>query len=178
MLCEGSVGTRVEFLDSHPYDLAVGGCPADVVGSDGRSLTEPSRRDAFIRTSPERLTLSYYRSGEFFPVSSWLYLYRRLAFEEVGMFREDLKIAYDCEFHYRLLERTEIDVLHIPIVKRRLHGKNMSLTTTDARSLSLTAATIREVARINERFGIPLTDFVPWEKTLADLRMPRETQKQ
>src|SRR5262249_3185317 len=156
-LAPGALQSRLDFLSQHPDELAVTSLPARLIDDSGKTLAEFDRITQFYKNFPDRLTLDFYRQGNFFPVFYLLKIFRKEVFDLIGLFSPEFTAA-DADFHFRLLQKTPIPVLRLPAVIRRLHKNNDSLIL-DNGNLRLAPKIIRDMHRINQKFGIPNTDM-------------------
>jgi len=163
LLAPGGLAPRLDFLDRNPDAWAVGGLPRALIDERGERIAEVFERMAARLSFPFRLTLESYRKGGFFPVVCPLYLYRREVFDRLGFYDEDPRIVTDCDFHFRLLEKTSIPVLREPIYDRRLHGANLSLVGSRAAALEFRPDVLRSIREVNRRHGMEPAEIVPWE---------------
>jgi len=153
---------RLAWVREHPSAEILAGRPAGIIGPEGeprddlRHVLQPGY------TPPAVITLDLYRSGRFYPVNQWLYLFRRDVFESVGLFDPATRGAYDCEFLFRVLERYSIPLVFEPVVLRRLHARNLSVDTSSPEP-RLAAKTIADCERIYRRHGVPITGWGVWE---------------
>ena len=163
LLAPGGLSPRLEFLESHPGALAVGGLPSALIDERGARRAEVFERMKAKLGFPLVLTREFYRAGNFFPVSCSLYLYRREAFERAGLYDEALSAAEDCDFHFRLLGLTGIAVLAVPVFERRLHSLNLSLAGVRPRELSFRPQILEAIRQVNRRHGMNPAEIAPWE---------------
>jgi glycosyltransferase involved in cell wall biosynthesis len=163
LMSPGALLTRLNYLSSHPQESAVGGLPSRLVDQGGQVVAEVFTRMADKYAYPFRLSESLYRSGNFFPVSCSLYIYRREIFDQIGFFDETLPVAPDCDFHFRLLKNTEVPILKIPVFDRRIHETNLSLAGTSDETLSFRPEIIAMLRHLNLRYGFDADEIKPWE---------------
>ena len=163
LLSPGGLSPRLEFLESDPGALAAGGLPSALIDERGERRAEVFERMKAKLSFPLALTREFYRAGNFFPVSCSLYLYRREAFERVGLYDEALAAAPDCDFHFRLLGSTGIAVLAVPVFERRLHSSNLSLAGARPRELSFRPEILEAIRQVNRRHGMSPAEISPWE---------------
>ena len=163
LLVPGGLAARRDYLSNNLSCGSVGGLPSALIDGHGALLAEvfPRMRDGL--SFPFRLTLEFYRSGGFFPVSCSLYLYRRETFERVGLYDETLAAAPDCDFHFRLLGSDAIPVLDVPIFARRLHAENVSLSVSRPRDASFRPDVLEAIRTVNRRHGMTPAEIRPWE---------------
>lgn len=162
VMAPDAVAPRHAYLTSHPEELAAGGLPSRLIDEEGRVAGEVFARMASKYAFPLRLDAEFYRSGKFFPVSCSLYVYRRAAFDRVGLYDETLPAAPDCDFHFRLLAAAGVLVLPVPVFDRRIHGSNLSLT--GAKAPAFRPEIESAVRVINRRHGFDPKDITPWER--------------
>jgi len=163
ILVPGALSSRLQYLTTHPREGAVGGLPSKIIDERGIVAAEVFERMAAKYVFPFQLSDTFYRRGNFFPVSCSLYLYRREVFDRVGTYDESLPVAPDCDFHFRLLKNIEIPILKIPVFERRIHGSNLSLVGADRKTLLFRPEIIETVRAINNRYGFDPEDITPWE---------------
>jgi glycosyltransferase involved in cell wall biosynthesis len=163
LLVPGGLRWRLEWVRRHPAVEIVAGRPAGIIGPDGEPRDDLRHVLDPRYTPPSVITLDFYRSGRFYPVNQWLYLFRRDVFDQVGLFDPGTRAAYDCELLFRVLSRYEIPLVFDPLVLRRLHGGNLTVSG----GAVLTATTIAECERIFARHGVPVTGWALWEHGLA-----------
>jgi glycosyltransferase involved in cell wall biosynthesis len=140
------------WLAEHPDREVVGGLPAGVIDGAGAVLKRFP-----IEASPDpvvrRLDLDLYRSGRFFPVNVWLYLFRRSFFDRVGTFDASIRFSDDADLILRALVEGPIPILDVPMAWRRVHANNLSLASDDG-GPALKPECIDELKRIYERHGV------------------------
>lgn len=163
LLTPSGLAPRAEYLRAHPEAWGVGGLPASLIGQKGAKLADVFEPMKAKLEFPLTLTLARYRSGAFFPVQCCLYLYRRETFARVGPYTELPGALEDCDFHYRLLEKTSMPVLPVPVFERRMHASNLSMAGARPGDFSFKAKTLDEIRRVNDRHGLPTNDISPWE---------------
>ncbi len=163
LLTAGGLAPRVAYLETHAEAWAVGGLPSTLIGERGEKLAEVHERMKAKFVFPLALTREFYRSGGFFPVQCTLYLYRRETFERVGLYDEERGAPEDCDFHFRLLERTDVPVLPVPVYERRLHAANLSMAGARPREFSFKPELLDAIRRVNERHGMKPDAITPWE---------------
>ena len=163
VLVPGALSSRLDYLSSCPEESAVGGLPSRLIDDQGQTVAAVFGRMSAKYSFPFRLNASFYRAGNFFPVSCSLYVYRREVFDRVGFYDETLPVAPDCDFHFRLLKSVDIPVLKVPVFDRRIHGGNLSLTGAGTKSLSFRPETLEAVHAINRRHGLDPKEITPWE---------------
>jgi len=162
VMAPGAFAPRLAYLASRPEELAAGGLPSRLIDEQGGVAGEVFERMAAKHSFPFRLDREFYRSGLFFPVSCSLYVYRREAFDRVGLYDETLAAAPDCDFHFRLLEAASVPVLAVPVFDRRIHGGNLSLTGANAPAFR--PEILSAVRAINRRHGFEPKVITPWEQ--------------
>lgn len=163
VLAPGALAARLDYLSSHAGECAVGGLASRLIDERGAVAAEVFDRMAAKHTFPFRLTDAFYRSGNFFPVSCSLYLYRRDVFGRVGPYDETLPVAPDCDFHFRFLKVESVEILPVPVFDRRLHAGNLSLSGAGAKALSFRSEIVETVRAINRRHGFEPKEITPWE---------------
>lgn len=163
LLAPDGLAERLEFLERHPGSPVVAGLPSTLIDGAGTARADVFAAMGARLAFPLRLTLDRYRAGEFFPVNCSLYLYRRAAFDRTGPFDETLRLACDCDFHYRLLRWTEVPVLRTRTFERRLHGGNVSLVRARGGRPRLRPEVLEAIRRVNRRHGMAPADVSPWE---------------
>lgn len=163
IMVPGALASRLDYLSAHPAECAVGGLPSRLIDERGRVAAEVFARMSAKHSFPFRLDDSFYRAGNFFPVSCSLYLYRREVFDRAGFYDETLPVAPDCDFHFRLLKTESIPILPLPVFDRRLHGANLSLAGAGPKPLSFRPEILEAVRAINRRHGFDPKEIVPWE---------------
>jgi len=164
VITAGGLEARMDFLNNHPAEGAVGGFPTSLIDEKGALLAKVFEKMSRLYTFPFRLTDAFYRSGQFFPVSCALYMYRRDVFDRVGEYDETLRVAPDCEFHFRILRTLEIPMMRVPTFERRLHAQNLSLTGGKASPLVFKDSILNTVRQINAQYGFSPKEIVPWER--------------
>jgi len=164
LLAPGGLAPRLAHLERNPGLGAVGGLPAALIDDGGKRLAEVSARMKAKLRFPFELTLEFYRSGGFFPVSCSLYLYRREALESAGPYDEALAAAPDCDMHYRLLARAPIPILAVPTFDRRLHASNLSLAGAPGAGPAFRPEILRAIETVNRRHGMAPAEITPWER--------------
>ena len=163
LLVPGALSPRLKYLACHPSSLAVGGLPSALIDERGSRLVEVFERMKAKLEFPLKLTLEFYRAAGFFPVQVALYLYRREAFDRVGLFDETLPAAEDSDFLFRLLALMGIEVLPVATYERRLHSSNLSMAGAHHGSFAFRDATLDAIRRVNERHGMKPAAITPWE---------------
>ncbi len=158
LLVPGGLRVRLDWLERHPEAEAVGGLPM-VFLDDVPSSAAPRLPPGI----PERLTLDFYRSGAFFPVVTWLYMFRRRLLDRVGPLDPTYRRSSDCDFLFRVLEHTDIPLLRELVVRRRIHAGNHSLRQSAREGIRLCPEGVAEAIAINARYGIVHAEYVPWE---------------
>jgi glycosyltransferase involved in cell wall biosynthesis len=167
ILAPGGLQWRVEWLRKNPNVPVFAGRPAGVIDEEG-SLLDKYRHVLHSRyTPPTALTLDYFKQGGAYPVAQWLYVFRKEVFEKVGLFDEKLKLAYDCEFLFRVMQNYSIPVIFEPVVLRRLHSANTSLSK-DSGDFQLSTETVATCEDIFSTFGIQVTQWNLWERGFAE----------
>jgi glycosyltransferase involved in cell wall biosynthesis len=166
-MAPGGLTGRLQYLKTHSKEHVVAGRPAAIVDETGspmrefRHLLHPDFR------APERLSLSFFRQGGMYPLLTWLFLFERRLCQEVGEFDTSLESAFDCDYLFRVLEKTEIPVLFKPVAFRRWHSTNHSLQDSKT-GKELKPRTIDEVIRVCKRYAVPTGgDFSLWENGYA-----------
>lgn len=163
LLAPGGVASRLAHLDANPSAWAAGGLPSALIDGRGARLAEVFERMKAKLAFPLVLTRDFYRAGKFFPVSCSLYLYRRETFERAGPYDETLAAAPDCDFHYRVLGLTDIEILPVPTFERRLHSANLSLAGAREREVSFRPEVLEAIRLVNRRHGMKPSEISPWE---------------
>ena len=163
LLTPGGLAARLDYLETHSRARAAGGLPTALIDERGARLAEVCERMKEKLTFPFVLTMDFYRNGGFFPVSCSLYLYRREAFALAGPYDETLAAAPDCDFHFRLLGKTEIPILPVPTFERRLHASNLSMAGARPRELSFRPEILEAIQLVNRRHGMNPANVSPWE---------------
>lgn len=163
LLTASGLGPRADFLEKNPRAWGVGGLPSTLIDENGARLAEVCERMKAKLSFPLNLTLERYRAGEFFPVQCSLYLHRRETFARVGPYDETRGAPEDCDFHFRLLEKTEIPVLPVPAFERRLHASNLSMAGARPREFAFKPELLEAIRRVNERHGMKPATVAPWE---------------
>jgi glycosyltransferase involved in cell wall biosynthesis len=163
LLVSKSVKPRRDYLEEHPHEWAVGGLPSKLIDESGKCLAEVYESMSQKLSFPLRWSLHDYQIGKFFPVSCSLYLYRREVFDRIGLFDESLERSPDCEFHFRLLSKTEIPILDIPTFDRRIHSTNLSFERDERGRYAFKPEIVRSVCAINRKYGVPAHSIIPWE---------------
>jgi glycosyltransferase involved in cell wall biosynthesis len=162
LLTAAGLGPRLQFLEKHPAAWAVGGLPSRLIDDRGARLAEVFERMQAKLDFPLTLTRGFYLSGGFFPVQCSLYLYRRETFDRVGPF-PSTRAAEDCDFLFRLLEKTDVPVLPVPAFERRLHAANLSMAGPRPRQFAFKPELVEAIRRVNERHGMKPAAVTPWE---------------
>lgn len=163
VMAPGALSARLDYLTRNPGECAVGGLPSRLIDERGVVAGDVFARMSAKHSFPFRLKDSFYRKGGFFPVSCSLYLYRRETFDRVGLYDETLPYAPDCDFHFRLLKSSEIEILAVPVFDRRMHGTNLSLTGAGPGGVSFRPEILEAVRAINRRHGFDPEEIAPWE---------------
>lgn len=163
LLTAGGLAPRAAFLEAHPGAAAAGGLPSSLIDDRGERLAEVFERMKAKLKFPLTLTREFYRSGGFFPVQCSLYLYRRETFDRAGLYDEGLRGAEDADFHFRLLESTDIPVLEVPTYERRLHSANLSMAGARPAEFAFKPELVDAIRRVNERHGMKPAAVAPWE---------------
>ncbi|MFN0118069.1 MAG: glycosyltransferase family 2 protein [Elusimicrobiota bacterium] len=163
IIVPGALASRLEFLLSHPDENVVGGFPSKIIDERGEIVAEVFERMAAKHIFPLRLNEAFYRAGHFFPVSCSLYVYRREAFDRIGLYDETLPVAPDCDFHFRLLKSMEVPILKIPVFDRRLHESNLSMAGASPNKMTFRPMIVETVRAINRRHGYDPQEIIPWE---------------
>jgi cellulose synthase/poly-beta-1,6-N-acetylglucosamine synthase-like glycosyltransferase len=163
LLAPGALAPRLAYLDAHRAAWAAGGLPSALIDERGARLAEVFERMKAKLEFPFVLTRDFYRAGGFFPVSCSLYLYRREALERAGPYDETLAAAPDCDFHYRLLGLTDIEILPVPTFERRLHSANLSMAGARGREVSFRPEILEAIRLVNRRHGMNPSEISPWE---------------
>jgi glycosyltransferase involved in cell wall biosynthesis len=140
------------WLEGRPDRDVVGGMPAGVIDASGDVLKSFAREAPETGCRERRLDLDLYRSGRFFPVNVWLYLFRRAFFDRMGTFDAGLRFSDDADLILRALVKGPIPILDVPMVWRRVHADNISLDR-GADGLRLKPEVVDEMKRIYERHG-------------------------
>lgn len=154
---------RIDFLKKHTKERAVAARPAAIVDESGVEIADLPHLIHPQYLAPDRLSLSYFRQGGMYPLLTWLFLIERKLCQEVGDFDTSLQSAFDCDFLFRVLERTDVPVLFEPVAFRRWHESNHSLRDGEKRR-ELKPRTIDEVITVCKRYGIQAGgDFLLWE---------------
>ncbi len=167
LLSPGGLAWRLEWAREHPEVDVFGGRPAGIIDEEGRPLPEFQHVLHPGYTPPSTLTWDFFQRGGFYPVAQWLYFFRREVFAEVGLFDEEFRDAYDCDFLFRVLQHHAIPIVFEPVVLRRLHSANGSVSRGSG-AWQLTPATIAACERIFARYGIKATGWNLWEQGFAD----------
>lgn len=163
LLTAAGLGPRAEFLEKNPQAWGVGGLPSNLIDERGARLGEVFERMKAKLSFPLNLTLERYRAGGFFPVQCSLYLHRRETFARVGPFDEKRGFPEDCDFLFRLLEKTAMPVLPVPAFERRLYASNLSMAGARPRELVFKPELLGEIRRVNDRHGMKPAPITPWE---------------
>lgn len=162
LLFPGGILWRLEWLERHPEARALAGRPAGIIDAKGEPIPELKHVLHPEYQPPKLLTLDYFRKGNAYPVAMWNFLFRRDLIEEVGRFDERMEIAEDFDYLLRVLERTDIPVEFQPIVLRRLHDSNVSVTTEDG-APHLKPETIAYAQAVLDRLGVSPDQWNLWE---------------
>lgn len=163
LLERGGLCVRLEYLLTNPDCPAVGGLPAGVIGPSGRALPEFPHVGAPGYAVPKELSLDFYREGGAFPVGTWLFLFRKEFVDRLGPFDESLRIGQDCEYLFRALKESPIPIIERGVVRRRVHGSNLSVERGPGGKLRLKDATVAAVKGVHERYEVPIGEWIPWE---------------
>lgn len=128
LLARDGLASLLGRLETERSWMVAGGAPAGVVDGIGSAITVfGGDRAAAREGARRRLDLDFYLSGKFYPVSVWLYLFRRRFVDEVGRFDSRWRYADDVDLMLRVLLRGPIPVFDLPLVFRRVHATNASL---------------------------------------------------
>jgi len=163
LLTAAGLAPRAEFLEKNPQAWGVGGLPSTLIDERGAALAPVFERMKAKLAFPLTLTLDRYRAGDFFPVQCSLYLHRRETFARVGPYDETRGAVEDCDFHFRLLEKTDVPVIPVPAFERRLHGSNLSMAGSKPREFAFKPELLESIRRVNERHGMKPSAVAPWE---------------
>jgi glycosyltransferase involved in cell wall biosynthesis len=158
------------WLDGRPDRDVVGGMPAGVIDVNGNVL-KTFATEASPAPIERSLDLELYRSGRFFPVNVWLYLFRRAFFDRVGTFDTGVRFSDDADLILRALVHGPISILDVPMVWRRVHGGNLSLDR-GAGGPKLKPECIDELTRIYDRHGVRPRVW-NWKPFEAGFDLPR-----
>ena len=144
-------------LEAESGRLVAGGAPAGIVDGSGATIEEFGGGRAQTSQAAQhvrrRLDLDFYLSGKFYPVSVWLYLFRRRFFDEVGRFDTRWRFADDVDLMLRALLRGPIPVFDLPLVLRRVHATNASLARSQG-ELQLKREVREEIRAIYAHHGL------------------------
>ncbi|MBI4405036.1 MAG: glycosyltransferase [Deltaproteobacteria bacterium] len=126
-LCiSGSLKIRVEWLQNHPNEVAVGGTVGEVIDEEGRVVELYSIALKRWFEVPERLTLEYLEKINKFPTSLWLYVFRKDFVKQVGSFDTFYSVCDDTDFIIRALHTHSIPILHVPSLLHRVRAESLS----------------------------------------------------
>jgi glycosyltransferase involved in cell wall biosynthesis len=167
VMVPGGLRWRVDWIRANPEVPIFAGRPAGIIDEEGMPLSQFRHVLHAKYTPPSVLTLDYFKNGGAYPVAQWLYVIRREVFERVGYFDERFKLAYDCEFLFRAMRSYDIPVVFQPVVLRRLHAANTSLSRASG-DFQLSPETIATCEEIFSTFGIEATQWNLWERGFAD----------
>lgn len=163
VMVQGGLRWRAEYVRERPEVVAVGGRPAGIIDEEGRLLGDVRHLLTPGYEPPPTLTLDFFRTGAAYPVTMWLYLFRRSLLEQLGGFDETFESTFDMDLLFRVLVSHSIPIEFRPTVLRRWHDDNHSLTVVDG-TRALKPRTVREVVRLCERYGVETgADFPLWE---------------
>jgi glycosyltransferase involved in cell wall biosynthesis len=162
LVAEG-LSLRREYLRRNQEEWAVGGVPSTLIDGNAALIVDLFDKMTDRFEFPLLLDMDFYRRGNFFPVGSWAYLYRRGVFEKVGPYDESLRIGEDCDLHFRLLQKRRIPVLAVPVIHRRVHAGNVSLQASERGPFVLRGEAIEAVKKINAKYGLEAGEPLPWE---------------
>lgn len=164
LMAPGGLRFRVEYLNSHPDQKVVGGRPAGVIDAQGKSLAQYQHVLTPGYVAPQSISMAYFKSGGIYPLLMWLFLFERNFLRDVGMFDESLKSAHDCDYMFRVLQKTEVPIQFSPAVYRRWHEDNHSLQYGQSGKRELKDRTRDEVIQVCRRYGLKTgVDFHLWE---------------
>jgi hypothetical protein len=138
----GRLGSQVEFMASHPEVVLLGG-QALLVNEEGADFATARYplEDRELRTALE--------TGNPFVHSA--VAISRQAFEAVGGYRENLDHAEDLDLWLRLSDRGKLASLPRPLVKYRIHGRQLSLRKQEDQAIHAEAVRVSARARAEGR---------------------------
>jgi glycosyltransferase involved in cell wall biosynthesis len=165
LMVEEALRWRLAWIKENPDQPIVAGRPAGIIDGEGRDRPEYQHVLHPKYSAPSELTLEYFKNGGAYPVPQWLYLYRREVFEKIGYLDESLTFSHDLEFLFRALKFYVVPVVFKPLVLRRLHADNTSLSQDrESGEHQLSAETIAVCKCIFAKYGIVPTQWNLWER--------------
>jgi len=138
VLLPGCLNAMCNFLDEHPsYGMVVSKRSFIVEGEmQGESIKKwistysdlqaefKGPHEPFLHLDKQIFSSSTFRSSPMNKVGEpSVYMFRKLVYDQIGPFREDLKQILDYEFCYRLLKVSDIAVLPQTLVSFRIHAQ-------------------------------------------------------
>lgn len=138
----GRLSAQVEFMTAHPEVVLLGG-QAVLIDEEGKEFATARYplEDRELRATLEK--------GNPF-VHSAVAMSRR-AFEAVGGYRENLDNAEDLDLWLRLSEQGKLANLPQPVVKYRIHARQVSLHKQESQAVRTVAARVSARARAEGR---------------------------
>lgn len=132
LLCRDSIRLRLEYLEAHPEEAAVGGAVAEVIDHDGSPLEGKVELGNFL-LPPFRLDIGLLTSGRQVNTQLWLIVFRTSSLTRCGVFDEGLGCGEDLEFLCRYVRGQTIPFLPLEVARYRLHDSNLSMRREEGR---------------------------------------------
>jgi len=116
--------TEMEFYRSHP-EIGMCYCARDVIDYSGKVVIEAIEDRTPEVVSPELATQIMFYFGSITGNISNVMI-KKLVLDEIGLFREDMRVSGDFEMWVRLSERYPIGFIREPLIYLRSHSSQFS----------------------------------------------------
>lgn len=132
VLEKGGLKFRVDWLNQHPEWGAVQGSVFSYIDGVGQLQDFKPDIKALHRRLPDIMTWEKWKAGYTVPIPIQPCLFRKAIVDEIGPFDESLRLAEDLDFFYRFLRRYQLPHLFQPVMRYRIHGKNISTSRDES----------------------------------------------
>lgn len=158
LLLPGAMKARLDYLEAHPEEIAVGGYVKDLIDPQGNYLGPYEKIHFYdVKYPPYRLSRDFLLAHRSLPIHLWLLIFRREAFSEIGTLDPWLRCGEDFDFFCRLLQRHTVPFIDCPVAKYRIHEENLSIRRTSA-GFESTQTAVASQFLICQKHGLPLKE--------------------
>ena len=158
LMVPGALSGRLDYLKSHPEEIAVGGRVSTLIDEKGNVLSPYGSIHFYeVKEPPYRLSREFLVKHRSLPLHLWLVLFRREVFDEIGLLDGWLRCGEDLDFFCRVLESHTIPFIDCEVGLYRIHDDNLSLKKTTS-GFQATQTAVASQFLICKKYGLTLKD--------------------